>query len=360
MGLLFYPRGGSAQVALYLAAALAKAGWHTELICGSLGQEGERSNAATFFGDLEVHAAHYDPALAAAAAGRDPIAADFPLHPSFEDRLDAPDRVFAAVSPELAETLAQAWTELVASSLGADVDLFHLHHLSPLQEAFARVRPDVPIVTHLHGTELKMIELAERLRGIAAQLGLTLAELADRADARQLPGLSGLAPEDLALASTTRWARWRHADYWVQCMRLWAARSDRLLVISPNDMDEVSRLLLLDGTRATCIPNGVDLTVFAPEPVPPDLRLRNWRRWLVEEPQGWAEGAQAGTIAYSEADLARFEPGSNGESNPVLMFVGRFTEVKRIPLLLRAFALAREQFVTPAPLVIWGGFPGEW
>jgi D-inositol-3-phosphate glycosyltransferase len=44
----------------------------------------------------------------------------------------------------------------------------------------------------------------------------------------------------------------------------------------------------------------------------------------------------------------------------VLLFVGRFTEVKRVPLLVRAYARARENFATPAPLVIWGGFTGEW
>ena len=44
----------------------------------------------------------------------------------------------------------------------------------------------------------------------------------------------------------------------------------------------------------------------------------------------------------------------------MLLFVGRFTEVKRIPLLIRAYARARERFERRAPLVIWGGFPGEW
>jgi glycosyltransferase involved in cell wall biosynthesis len=49
-----------------------------------------------------------------------------------------------------------------------------------------------------------------------------------------------------------------------------------------------------------------------------------------------------------------------GEAAPVLLFVGRFTEVKRIPLLIRAYARAKARFEQPAPLVIWGGFPGEW
>ena len=44
----------------------------------------------------------------------------------------------------------------------------------------------------------------------------------------------------------------------------------------------------------------------------------------------------------------------------MLLYVGRFTEVKRVPLLMRAHARARERFARPAPLVLLGGFPGEW
>ena len=51
---------------------------------------------------------------------------------------------------------------------------------------------------------------------------------------------------------------------------------------------------------------------------------------------------------------------STGEPRPVLMFVGRFLGFKRVPLLLRAYARARARMSVPAPLVIWGGAPGEW
>jgi glycosyltransferase involved in cell wall biosynthesis len=42
------------------------------------------------------------------------------------------------------------------------------------------------------------------------------------------------------------------------------------------------------------------------------------------------------------------------------MYVGRFLAFKRVPMLVRAYARARERMSVPAPLVIWGGFPGEW
>ena len=43
----------------------------------------------------------------------------------------------------------------------------------------------------------------------------------------------------------------------------------------------------------------------------------------------------------------------------MLLYVGRFTEVKRIPLLIEAYARARPGFSRRAPLVIVGGFPDE-
>ncbi len=44
----------------------------------------------------------------------------------------------------------------------------------------------------------------------------------------------------------------------------------------------------------------------------------------------------------------------------MLLYVGRYTEVKRLPLLIEAYARARPRFDRRAPLVLVGGFPGEW
>jgi glycosyltransferase involved in cell wall biosynthesis len=60
-------------------------------------------------------------------------------------------------------------------------------------------------------------------------------------------------------------------------------------------------------------------------------------------------------VAYSEDDLAAFA----GEA-PVLLYVGRYTAVKRLGLLVRAHARARARFLRRAPLVLLGGYPGEW
>ena len=74
----------------------------------------------------------------------------------------------------------------------------------------------------------------------------------------------------------------------------------------------------------------------------------------MNDPQGWAPGEPPGSVGYDAADLRPLERG------PVLMAVSRFTAVKRLPLLIEAYAEARERFTRRAPLVLVGGHPGEW
>ena len=375
MGLLFYPRGGSAQVVRYLARALERTGWRASLACGSSGEPGERTHARTFFGELAVAVADYRPALAAYEQGLDPIAQPVPMHPSFEDRAVAPDRIFAAVAPELGENLAAAWEPLLAAAATgrhqAQVDagaatgpeqaqVLHLHHLTPLHQAAERALPQTALVTHLHGTELKMLGHARRLAELARALGTNLEGMADRAEAGALPPGQAVGPDLRQLFEETRWERWRFADHWVSAMRRWADRSHRLIVISPHDRDEVGRLLGVDPARAAWIPNGVELERFDRRELSREQRLMRWREWLVRDPRGWSEGGEPGSVRYLEEDLRHFVDPETGSEAPVLLFVGRFTEVKRLPLLVRAYARARKRFDRPAPLVIWGGFPGEW
>src|SRR4029453_17232201 len=103
MGLLFFPRGGSAQVARYLSMALAQTGWSVELVTGSLGDPGEETHAPTFFAGTPLHYLDYSDAVRAFGAGGSAVSAPVPMHPSYEDRVDAPDVVFSAVPTELAE-----------------------------------------------------------------------------------------------------------------------------------------------------------------------------------------------------------------------------------------------------------------
>lgn len=327
MGLLFYPRGGSAQVVRYLAPALERVDWHTRLVCGSLGGPGERTNAATFFDGFDVRGADYTPAVEAYGRGEDPLAVSpIPLHPSFEDRAGVPDRMFATVSPELGDHIVAAWKVFIEGDERGAPEMLHLHHLSPLQEAFAAAHPGTPMVTHLHGTDLKMIDAIDKLSD---------AELAERG--------------------------WVHGRHWTERLRAAAANAHRFIVISPHDRDEAARLLpTVSGDDVEWIPNGVDTDLFDRRELTGAERLARWRGWLVDEGLGWDESGEAGSIRHTPEQLEAFADPATGEPNPVLVFVGRFLDFKRVPLLIRAYARARDRFERRAPLVIWGGFPGEW
>jgi glycosyltransferase involved in cell wall biosynthesis len=359
MGLIFYPRGGSAQVARYLSRALDGAGWEVSLACGSLGAPGTPTHAATFFDGLRVTAADYGPAIDAFAAGRDPLEEPVPMHPSFEDGGDTADRVFAAVSPRIGAHLVAAWERILADGW-TDPTLFHLHHLTPLQAAVHGRWPGRPVLTHLHGTELKMIDRIDRLADLAAALDTTLAGMAEGAQGATTAGLGGLSPEQRDLFESTDWAHWRFGAHWAELLGELARRSDRIVVISPHDRDEALRLLGVDRGRIELMPNGVDTERFDRRVSSPEERLSRWRRWLVADPRGWDESGEPGSIRYDEQDLRAFVDRESGEPSPVLLYVGRFLDFKRVPMLVRAYARARPRFARPAPLVIWGGSPGEW
>jgi glycosyltransferase involved in cell wall biosynthesis len=311
MALMFFPRGGSAQVTRYLAAALPPHGWEATVLAGSLGRAGEDPHAPTFFAGLDVVAVPYDGALAAP----DPLLAQPPLHPSFEDRPGAPDRVFASVDDRTYEHLVDAWIGYLRAAGAATADILHLHHLTPIHEAAARAFPDKPVVGHLHGTELLMLREIER----------------------------GARPD------------WPHAQAWAERMRRWAAGCQRLFVLSPDARRRAPALLGVDPARTVLAPNGFDPRSFDRRPLSRPERMALWRRWLVEEPRGWDTSGVPGSVAYDERDLEAFSG-----LGPVLLYVGRYTEVKRLPLLIRAYTRARERFDMRAPLVLLGGYPGEW
>jgi glycosyltransferase involved in cell wall biosynthesis len=319
MTLAFYPRGGSAQVVRYLGGALEVLGHAVTVCCGSLGPPGSSSHAATFFSGLDVQALDFTEAAVWFEQGRDPMAAPVPFHPSFEDRADVPDRVFASVDDVAYRRQVAVWQSLL-ERVGPP-DLYHIHHLTHVNDAVAALG-DRPTVVHLHGTELKML----------AKIRLSGGE------------------------------RWKHEAEWEQRLVKAGRRADRLIVISPTDQQLAIDLLGVSPSLIEVVPNGVDVNRFTPVGFTRSERLVRWRQWLVDEPQGWDESGQPGTIRYSDSDIERFflDP-ATGEMLPVLLFVGRFLDFKRVPLLVRAYATARETLgPCPPPLVIWGGYPGEW
>jgi D-inositol-3-phosphate glycosyltransferase len=359
-GLLFYPRGGSAQVVRYLSAALSHHDVRCEVVSGSWGNPGDRTHAPTFFREVPVLPVDYSPAIEAAEHGADSFLEPIPLHPSYEDRRDVPDRIFTSVPPDLADRFDDVWAGLLRERITTIPDAFHLHHLTPLQHAAKINWPDVPIIGHLHGTELGMLELArERLR-IALKLGLDLVTDAERVVhvASDSPEL--LSDDERGVVRTTRWEYWRYAAEWERRLLRYAHLCDRIVVLSDEARDHAAEALNYDRDLIHPMPNGVDTSRFYPERLSVDDRKRRWRQWLVEDPQGWDESGQPGTVRYSEEDIDEWFADETGNPTSVLLFVGRFVRMKRVPLLIRAYKRAQERFSHLAPLVIWGGSPGEW
>ena len=308
--LFFFPRGGSAHVVRALSGRLPSVGWQPTLVAGSLGASGLTTNAATFFAGIDVRPVDY----VSAEARTDPQVASLPFQPSYEDRPGAPDRVFAAVGDDDYELLVAAWSKALAGADAAGAEVFHLHHLTPANEAALRSFPGITIVGQLHGTELAM------MREIEA------------------------GPP----------SGWDHATAWAARVRRWAQSCARLIV-PPGSAAEVESLLGVSPARLAVIPSGVDLELFRPRALDAEERLSFWHRWLVAEPEGSDETGRPGSVGYRPDDLWPFE-----RAKTVFLFIGRFTAVKRIPLLLRAHKRAQERFRAPAPLVLVGGHPGEW
>ena len=169
------------------------------------------------------------------------------MHPSYEDRPDAPDPVFAAVDDEAYEAHVDAWCRALEEAGAADADVLHLHHLTPIHEAAARVAPDVPIVGHLHGTELLMLE-----------------RIAD-------------GPP----------AGWHYAEDWERRMRRWAGSCERLLLLSRSQLERAERLLGIDPRCCVIAPNGFDPERFTPRTVD---RAAFWQRRARRRPAGLAPG----------------------------------------------------------------------
>ncbi|WP_217913468.1 glycosyltransferase family 4 protein [Miltoncostaea marina] len=313
--LVFFPRGGSAQVVRYLARHLPRGddGWRARVVAGSLGAPGEPTHAAGFFGeDVELVAVPYDDAVRAP----DPVMASPPMHPSYEERPGAPDRVFASLDDAAYGHHVAAWRGILGAPGVLDgVEVAHLHHLTPAHEALVRLAPGLPVVTHLHGTELAMLQRIE----------------------------AG--------------APWAHGPAWAERMRRWAARSSRVVASSTAAVRLAEELLGMAPGSVGMVPNGVDPAIFDGARAAPGERAAVWRRWLADDPRGWTpEDRRPGAVRYDEARLAPLlDPDA-----VVVLFVGRFTAVKRAPLLVRAHARARACLGRPLPLVLWGGSPGEW
>ncbi|MFG1879322.1 glycosyltransferase family 4 protein [Sphaerisporangium sp. NPDC049003] len=311
----------------------------------------------------------YNAAAAAYASGASGMdGQDSPFHPSYEDRgPTAPDRMFTAVAPETIQHLILAWHEHLSRHRSPRPDVVHVHHLSHLQSSVRRAYPGHRVITTLHGTDLKLLDQAQHISRFAARLGTPLTTLSAACAVpehkqaildRFLRDLDDLTDEERALAHATDWRLWPYADLWSVQMKRYARQAGHIVVVSESDRTEVDRLLGIAGDDVTMVPNGVDTTRFVPLNLTDEQRMAHLRRWLVENPRGWAPDQDPGSISYTEADLARLTDDS-GRLRPLLLWVGRFQKVKRLDILLRAFAAVLKTANPTPALLLWGGYPGE-
>ena len=358
--LIFFPRGGSAQVIRYLVRALEEHNAQTLIISGSLGKPGDQSHAQTFFAGLQVEPVDYSEAFDAHSAGADPLTSEIPLHPSYEDRPGVADRIFTAVDPRIGKYLESRWTELLAERVDNPPDIFHVHHLTPMQPAVRTNWPDHPLIGHIHGTELKMLAAIRDRGALLDDLELDFDSDPDLIRSRISGHWEHLDEHRQRIAINTRWESWLHARYWQRRLREYAGMCDWLFVLTPDARDQVVDLLGFDADRIVPVPNGVDTERFQPDRLTAQERLSRWRHWLTEEPQGWDETGVPGSVSYTRQEVDQWFMDASGDRTPVLFFVGRFMSMKRVPLLIRAYNRAQASFRYRAPLVIWGGNPGEW
>jgi glycosyltransferase involved in cell wall biosynthesis len=173
----------------------------------------------------------------------------------------------------------------------------------------------VPYITHLHGTELKFFDyLLKR----DPQAGLD----------------------------------------WLHLMTTWAQGSAAVVCASQDLARKALDLLGLRPELVVHLPQGVDPTLFAPRRGPNQLSTADWLEWLVDHPRGWDSSGKVGSIRYhTDQVLGDFTP---EQDRGFAIFVGRYLAFKGLPVLLQAYRRARVEHGVTAPLVIWGGSPGEW
>src|SRR5204862_931309 len=115
------------------AERLPSEGWDVTILSGSRRDAGGHGDASRFYRGLDVHEVDFTAALSASDP-MDPPGGAPPMHPSYEDRPDAPDRVFATLDDRAFRRQADAWARALADAGAADADVLHLHHLTPLNE----------------------------------------------------------------------------------------------------------------------------------------------------------------------------------------------------------------------------------
>ena len=351
MGLLFYPRGGSAQVVeLPRAARSSGVGWYTPARL-RLARRARRAHPRRRRSSTASTCARPTTARRSRRTrrGEDPIAhSPIPHAPVVRG---PPGRA----RPDLRRGVARARRPPGRAVGGGSSSratarrrsMLHLHHLSPLQEAFAARVPGHaagdPPARHRHEDDRPHRQPRRRWPGSTAPTSRAWPTAPRRATSHRStrsprserePGLRdplGAVPPRPPLGRSA-------------CAPP-RAPATRFIVISPHDRDEAARLL---PTSAATTSSG------SPTGSTPDLFDRRDAR----APRSGSRAGASGWWRTPTAGTSRGEPGSirytertsrrspTRTDAPVLLFVGRFLDFKRVPLLVRAYA-ARARALRP-------------
>ena len=141
-------------------------------------------------------------------------------------------------------------------------------------------------------------------------------------------------------------------------LREQAQLADHIITVSPLNRDTAISMLGVDPEHVTAIPNGVDIERFRPRPRTPGARRAVFRRALVDDPQGWTETGPPGSWRTPRPTWIGCSAPTT--TRPCCSSSVGSSASSACPLLIRAFARARDRFTRPGSLVIWGGHPGEW
>lgn len=286
-------------------------GHEVGIVSGSLGARGVLSNAYSYYSDLLVFTADYDLGMAAYREGRNPQLVTPPFHASYEDRGDVPDRPFDSLTQQEIDHSLRYWKGRFLRIRDRFMpDLLHMHHLTTQVEAAREIFEGVPIVQHFHGTELKNLE-----RG--------------RQD-----------------------APWRR--YAQQVAQL----ADRTLVLSTSDRVKATQLLGIPHRQIGVLPNGVDLQLFFPSERTQASLGSIMRRLLVQKTVETSPSGLDESPGYSEEQITLLVRAISARELPLVVFVGRFTAVKRLSLLMEAIH-QMAALGEPVALLVVGGYPGE-
>ena len=356
MGLLFFPRGGSAQVTRYLAAALADAGWAVSLVSGSLGCPGWAPTPRP-----SSLASRPLPRLHRRVRG---VRGRRRARWRRRCRCTPPSRTARALptwcSPRSTRHSPSTCAGVGAPFLAAGVDRATCSTSTTSRRSTTRspvAGPNVPAgrAPARHRAEDARGDRPRSRRSADARHDLG-------GDARawwRAPASDRLDATQRELLRTTRWDEWRHGDFWARASARPAAAATtssscrRPTVTSAH---RSARRRRPSGWRTS--PNGVDTDCFRPRALTPgERRARLLRGGSSTTRRAGTDSGGPGSVRTGAA-ISRLFGAAGDRYRPHLR--RPVPGLKRVPLLVRAFARARPASRGPAPLLVWGGYPGEW